>query len=432
MENREDFHHDDFLDRAVDAVLRDPPPDELPPDEVAQLVAAIRQAAEQPYPITLIERINHMKSITKIAVTATVLIACVGLMSWLAPGSGSALAFDNVAEALNNVRSATWKTTSVVKGPKNETRTSNGIGMFLAPSHERMEITTRGMKEIGIFDGQKDKAIALIPASKTAIIMNFKNMTKGNPFGKTFQNVRKRVADAQSGKGGKVERLGVEVIDGRRAEGFRIRVGVTEVKIWADPKTLLPIRVEEASKPPIGHEVHSVMTDFQINADLDKSLFSLDVPAGYTVQKTIQIDASKKPSAIVAEALKMMAEYNDGVFPAALKGEQGIQSIMEREIAVLEKKYGKNSPELIKQIIKRYADKAPKLAGFFAVVSSLPPDAWHYAGKDVKLGTPNRPIFWFKTKKSTNYQVIYADLSVKELPVEELPKVPQAEGDAKP
>ena len=53
------------------------------------------------------------------------------------------------------------------------------------------------------------------------------------------------VADAQSGKGGKVERLGVETIDGRPAEGFRFQLGTIEVKIWADPKTLLPIRVEE-------------------------------------------------------------------------------------------------------------------------------------------------------------------------------------------
>ena len=126
MENREDFHHDDLLERAVDAVLRDPIPGELPPDQVAQLVAAVRQAADKPYPITLIERIENMKLRTRIAVAAAVLIAVIGLMSWLVPGSGAALAFDDVAQALNNVQSATWKTTSVVKGPKNETVTWMG------------------------------------------------------------------------------------------------------------------------------------------------------------------------------------------------------------------------------------------------------------------------------------------------------------------
>ncbi len=144
MENREDFHHDDLLERAVDAVLRDPIPDELPPDRVAQLVAVVRQAADQPYPITLIERIKNMKPRTKIAVAAAVLIAFAGLMSWLVPGGGVALAFADVAEALNSVHSATWKTTTVVKGPQNETVTWSEIGMFLAPSHERTETTAQG------------------------------------------------------------------------------------------------------------------------------------------------------------------------------------------------------------------------------------------------------------------------------------------------
>ena len=75
MENREDFHHDDLLERAVDAILRDPTRGELPPDQVAQLVAAVRQAADKPYPITLIERIKSMKLRTRIAVAAAVLIA---------------------------------------------------------------------------------------------------------------------------------------------------------------------------------------------------------------------------------------------------------------------------------------------------------------------------------------------------------------------
>ena len=81
MENHEDFHHDDLLERAVDAVLRDPIPGDLPPDQVAQLIAAVRQAADQPYPITLIERIKNMKLRTKIAVAAAVLLAFVGLLS---------------------------------------------------------------------------------------------------------------------------------------------------------------------------------------------------------------------------------------------------------------------------------------------------------------------------------------------------------------
>jgi len=426
MENHEDVHQDDLLERAVDAVLRDPTPDELPPDQVAQLVAIVRHAADQPYPITLIERIKNMKLRTKIAVAAAVLVAFVGLMSWLVPGGGVALALADVAEALNNVHSATWKTTQVVevKGPQTRTITTSVSSMFLAPSHERTERTVEGEKSIDIYDGEKHKSICLVPAAKTAVVINLKNLPPTNPFGKTFQGLRELVANAQSGKAGKVERLGVQTIDGRRAEGFRIRVGDVEAKVWADPKTSLPIRIEKIfSAAP---ESRLVMTDFQTGVDLDESLFSLDVPAGYTVYTT-EMDASKKPMACLADALKWAAEHNDGMFPPALRGEQGIGGIMQRADRTLAKKNGNNSLE----VLKLHTDVPVNLGRAFGFLLALPPDAWHYAGKDVKLGTPNRPIFWLKPKNGAQCLVIYADLSIKEVSPEEAPKVPQSEGSPK-
>jgi outer membrane lipoprotein-sorting protein len=411
----------------VDAVLRDPIPDGLPPEQVAQLVAVVRHAADRPYPITLIERIKNMKPRTRIAVAAAVLIAFAGLMSWLVPGGGVALAFADVAEALNNVHSATWKRTSVVKGPDGKTITFSATEMFLAPSHERMEITAQGGNAINIMDGQKDKTLILDPATKRATIMNFKTPSGQSPFGRTFLGLRQLVADAQSGKGPKAERLDVKTIDGRPTEGFRIQLGAIDVKIWADPKTLLPIRVEESTKSTPGPEVHVVMSDFNVGVSLDESLFSVDVPPGYTLEETMQVDLPKTPWPLVTDALKTAAEYNDGVFPPTLRGEQGIDGIMMRAAKTLTEKPGKSSSEKVKQ----FRDVGMKLAGVLAFLNAVPPEAWHYAGKDVKLGTPDRPILWIKQKKGGRCMVIYADLSVKDVPAEEAPKVPKSEGPAK-
>ena len=38
----------------------------------------------------------------------------------------------------------------------------------------------------------------------------------------------------------------------------------------------------------------------------------------------------------------------------------------------------------------------------------------HYAGTNVKIDTPNRPIFWYKRGNSDEYRVIYADLSIRD------------------
>ena len=86
------------------------------------------------------------------------------------------------------------------------------------------------------------------------------------------------------------------------------------------------------------------MSDFQVGVDLDESLFSVDVPAGYTVQQTMQLDLSKKPVAYLADALKWTAEHNDGVFPATLRGEQGMDGIARRAGTALAKKLAKTPP----------------------------------------------------------------------------------------
>ena len=59
-------------------------------------------------------------------------------------------------------------------------------------------------------------------------------------------------------------------------------------------------------------------------------------------------------------------------------------------------------------------------------ILALPPDAdAHYAGKGVKLGAANTPIFWYHPKDAKKYRVIYADLSVREAAAP--PNVPNAQ-----
>jgi len=47
---------------------------------------------------------------------------------------------------------------------------------------------------------------------------------------------------------------------------------------------------------------------------------------------------------------------------------------------------------------------------------------WHYAGKDVKLGDAETPIFWYQPKDSETYRVIYGDLHVEDVASDNLPE----------
>jgi hypothetical protein len=163
---------------------------------------------------------------------------------------------------------------------------------------------------------------------------------------------------------------------------------------------------------------------------LEVSLFGLDVPAGYTVQYQPVLDLSKNPISYLAETLKMVAEMNNGVFPSNLRGDDGIDGIVQRYAKTSMDKHAKESRvELLKQV----SDLGMKLGGTFGFLFSLSPDNdWHYAGKDVKLDAPNAPIFWYKPHRaSTHYQVLYADLSVKEVESEAVPKAPTLEENPK-
>lgn len=452
MENHKNIHHD-LLECAVDAVLHDRIPGDVPPEQVAKLAAVVRQAANQPYPVTLIERIKTMRPRTRIVVAATVLIAFFGLVSWFVPGGGPAMAFADVAEAINGIHTATWKTTETIKQPQGKPRTTTGTGMFMAPANERTEQRIDKMDEavasIQIFNGQENKIFALNPILKTAMVVDLKNLPGRRSMPPPFIGLRAMIASAKkSGKSGEMERLGIETIDGHRAELFRHRhydahVNTTvEIKIWADLKTSLPIRVETSVRGKF--ESDRVMTDFHYDVDLDAALFSTDVPEGYTVRQT-QLDFSKGPLSIVAETLGMAAKHNGGVFPAILDGEQGIDGIMQRAVLDLWKKHGiemddshedmekfqKLRKEDIEEIQKASTVLTMKLPATMAALAAIRRHGdWHYAGKDVKLGTPDRPIFWCKFRK--NYQVIYADLSIKEVSPQDVPKVPESEGSAKP
>jgi outer membrane lipoprotein-sorting protein len=57
----------------------------------------------------------------------------------------------------------------------------------------------------------------------------------------------------------------------------------------------------------------------------------------------------------------------------------------------------------------------------------LPPEAnAHYAGKGVSLGAADTPIFWYRPKDAKQGRVIYGDLSVKDVPLDQLPPDPEA------
>jgi hypothetical protein len=206
-----------------------------------------------------------------------------------------------------------------------------------------------------------------------------------------------------------IENLGERIIYGRKAVGFTGRGPNEEVIIWADAKTALPIRIYIR----VG-QMCAILKNFELDAPVDDSLLSMDVPPGYT-KKDTQFDLGNATEQDFVESLRVWARVlGDGTFPDAI----GTESAM-KEMPMLGQKLGElNLPE-------EQATQMGMAFGkgmLFHQIIDTRGDDWHYAGSGVKLGDADKAIFWYQPKGSQTYRVIYGDLSVKDVTVENLPK----------
>ena len=396
--------HGDLLERATEALRQMPisagPPDDLVTNVVAHLER--EEATVMVQPQSLFERIQAMKPITRFVVVASLFLVFCGLFGLLSPRS-RALAFEEVAVAIESIRSATCDMTSETNGVKNQSK-----AMFLAPSLERIE-TKMGdeMMSINICDLRAKKWLTLIPGQKMAIVLNMENAPEDRPVNGSFELIRQRVRNAQADPDKGSRPLGEKQVDGVRAVGFQLDDKTGSTDVWVDPNTSLPIRVETTFLGETKVEV--VMTNFQYEVELEESLFSFDPPSDYTVQ---EMGLSLSPPSIkdLADMLRFGAENNGGVFPEEISGAKGVHLVMGQLLNEVATKHGQDSPQW-KTALVEYSSRIARGSSF--MMFEQPKSEWHYQGGGVKLGDAKTAIFWYKPQDSDTYQVLYGDLRVE-------------------
>ncbi|MEJ2704127.1 MAG: zf-HC2 domain-containing protein, partial [Sedimentisphaerales bacterium] len=189
-----------------------------------------------------------------------------------------------------------------------------------------------------------------------------------------------------------IQNLGEQIIDGRKAIGFTGRGPNSEVTIWADAKTALPIRIDLR----VGR-MHSILKNFELDVPVDPSLLSMDVPAGYTMEKA-QFDLGNATEQDFIESLRIWAKIlGDGTFPDAIGSENAM-----KEMPTLGQKIGAlNLPE----------DQATQMGVAFGrgmlfnQIIDAQGDDWEYVGAGVKFGDADKPVFWYQPQGSATYRV---------------------------
>ena len=128
-----------------------------------------------------------------------------------------------------------------------------------------------------------------------------------------------------------VRPMGRRTLDGAAAEGFELMKAEEDhpITVWADPRTSLPVRIERTVKQPDGKLIQIVTINIVFDAELDESLFDLEVPAGYTRQLVdgpaeraskieLRMQTAVKMTEILRTCLAYVQEHN-GQWPDQLQ-----------------------------------------------------------------------------------------------------------------
>jgi outer membrane lipoprotein-sorting protein len=325
-----------------------------------------------------LRRIIMKSPITKMAAAAVIIIAVlVGISQLVGPISVTTVTFAQVTEHILNARTVIF---DALIGDEE----SNPVIMheIVAGSQIRRTISNLpGMTQI--IDLENGKMLVLNDGDKTAVYVDIKGQLQERT--KSYiEFVRKVLMELKDRPD--VERLGEQEIDGRKAIGFAARGTNQELKIWANPKTAVPIRVELR----LG-QLLAILKNFQFDVHIEESLISMVVPPGYKSEEA-EVDFTGSTEQDFIESMKQVP----------LLGEKLVQSGLSVDEA------------------GKVGMKFPK--GMFFLQLFETDGKYHYAGKGVKLGEADKAIFWYRPEDSETYRVIYGDLSVKDVAQENLPK----------
>jgi hypothetical protein len=341
-----------------------------------------------------LRRLIMKSSISRVAVAAAVIVVAAIGFHYI---GGSTITFADVIEPILKARTMIF---DVIIGDE-ETGTS--MHEIIAGQKIRRTISNiPGMTMI--IDLESSRMLAFSDIANTAGYVNIEGTVKER-HQSYVEFLRQVITELKDNH----QELGEQEIDGRKAVVFEARGHNQGVKIWADPKTALPIRIELT----LG-QMFSIMKNFQINPQIDDSLVSMEVPAGYTLDET-EFDMTDVTEQDFIESLRIWAKVmRDGTFPEEI----GTENAMKQMPLLGEKMMALNLPE---PEASQMGMNFGKGMIFHQILETGGGD-WHYAGQGVKLGDADKPIFWYRPEGSETYRVIYGDLSVKDVAQENLPK----------
>jgi hypothetical protein len=277
----------------------------------------------------------------------------------------------------------------------------------------RIRRTFSNMDTILILDLDNAKMLSLDPKNQVAMYIDIKG-----PISEGTRSyiglVRNIVNDIEKHPDWPVQELGQQEIDGQTALGFRVSGQNEEITIWADPKTALPVRIEMLLGRSFSKPTHYILKNIEFDVPVDESIVSMEPPESYKLTG-MEYSMNQFTEEDFVESLHIRAEFIlDDRFPETI----GVEDLLKIAPLLGEKLSQSNLSE---EEGIRIGVAFGRGMMFFQKIVEEGCD-WYYAGKGVRLGEADKAIFWYRPKDSQTYRVVYGDLRVENMVLENLPK----------
>jgi outer membrane lipoprotein-sorting protein len=210
-------------------------------------------------------------------------------------------------------------------------------------------------------------------------------------------------------------------IDGKAARGFEVAfpkidpdAGPGSLRVWVDPGTKLPVRVEMV----FDGEGRMVLEKFEWDVPADK-WFTEEPPAKYQ-DKTPNVTPVEEITKHVVTGLKIYAKYCGGKYPQA-RMVYGDVTSEELGKAVGLSSLLRPTPEEVGRPEYEECSNAVRGFGWINTLQRHNPDAAWY-GKTVGPEDKDKVLFRWKLEDG-RYQVLYGDLRAETVTAERLKKL---------
>jgi outer membrane lipoprotein-sorting protein len=340
-------------------------------------------------------------------IAAAALVTASGLFYFAVVPSMEATAFAEVAQRLRNAHTLAYRAT--MESPDLKTPITMRL-RFKEPSLFRAETDGGGI--ITIVDGSQGKQLLLDPAAKTALLLEGKapEAPRGPAGLGLVEHLRRLTA-------GDAKPVGDKPIGDIQARGYLVKKFETEMTVWVDPRTRIPIRVESSERIQ-GKEIRVTLSDFQIDPEVDDALFRVVPPPGYALRKAesnaLEMDEKTflDPEKATVAYLRIFAEKTGGTFPRRLDDLTEIDQVFPKK----QKRGELPDAETLRfvQSLARFMMATQPFKGRFG-----------YRSEGVKLGDADKILFWYRSEGAANYRAIFGDLHVSDVTEDKLPEKPK-------